>query len=136
MIQYLLIAPSYINVLNVYAFSNVHDVSWGTKGSDKVSMDLGAAGAGKGAKDGEVLIAVPTEEKDINDIYADEVRLLSQVCQVEIFVLAKKLSTLYTFTNPFPDLTSRSLCSPHQKSLPTFRQSRFRRTTIRDSEQM
>jgi hypothetical protein len=27
--------PSFINILNVYAFSNWHDVSWGTKGSDK-----------------------------------------------------------------------------------------------------
>jgi chitin synthase len=34
-IQYLLIAPSYINILMIYAFSNWHDVSWGTKGSDK-----------------------------------------------------------------------------------------------------
>ena len=25
-LQYLLLAPSYINVMNVYAFSNVHDV--------------------------------------------------------------------------------------------------------------
>lgn len=33
--QYLLMAPSYINVLNVYSFCNTHDVSWGTKGSDK-----------------------------------------------------------------------------------------------------
>src|SRR5438045_2226694 len=34
--QYLLIMSSYVNILNVYAFSNWHDVSWGTKGSDKV----------------------------------------------------------------------------------------------------
>jgi len=27
--------PSFVNILNVYAFSNWHDVSWGTKGSDK-----------------------------------------------------------------------------------------------------
>jgi len=32
---YLLIMSSYINVLMVYAFSNWHDVSWGTKGADK-----------------------------------------------------------------------------------------------------
>jgi chitin synthase len=34
-IQYLLLAPSFINILMIYAFSNWHDVSWGTKGSDK-----------------------------------------------------------------------------------------------------
>ncbi|KAG8983152.1 Chitin synthase, class 2, partial [Tulasnella sp. 427] len=33
--QYLLVAPSFTNILNVYAFCNLHDVSWGTKGSDK-----------------------------------------------------------------------------------------------------
>lgn len=33
--QYLLMATSYINILNVYAFCNWHDVSWGTKGADK-----------------------------------------------------------------------------------------------------
>lgn len=34
-LQYILIAPSFTNILNVYAFCNLHDVSWGTKGSDK-----------------------------------------------------------------------------------------------------
>lgn len=33
--QYLLIMSSYVNVLMIYAFSNWHDVSWGTKGADK-----------------------------------------------------------------------------------------------------
>ena len=33
--QYLVLMTSYINILMVYAFSNWHDVSWGTKGSDK-----------------------------------------------------------------------------------------------------
>ncbi|KZO91398.1 glycosyltransferase family 2 protein [Calocera viscosa TUFC12733] len=36
--QYMLIAPSFTNVLNVYAFCNLHDVSWGTKGSDKADV--------------------------------------------------------------------------------------------------
>lgn len=36
--QYLLLMSSYINILMVYAFSNWHDVSWGTKGSDKADV--------------------------------------------------------------------------------------------------
>jgi len=34
-IQYLFITISFTNVLSVYSFCNLHDVSWGTKGSDK-----------------------------------------------------------------------------------------------------
>lgn len=37
-LQYLALMPSFINVLMIYAFSNWHDVSWGTKGSDKVDV--------------------------------------------------------------------------------------------------
>ena len=52
--QYMLLAPSFTNVLNVYAFCNLHDVSWGTKGSDKAealpavssSKEKGDGGAG------------------------------------------------------------------------------------------
>lgn len=36
--QYTLVMSSYVNILNVYAFSNWHDVSWGTKGSDKADV--------------------------------------------------------------------------------------------------
>jgi chitin synthase len=35
---YMLIMPSYTNIINVYAFSNWHDVSWGTKGADKADV--------------------------------------------------------------------------------------------------
>ncbi|KAF2262752.1 chitin synthase G [Lojkania enalia] len=49
--QYLLIMSSYVNILNVYAFSNWHDVSWGTKGADKAdalpSAKTEKAGDGK-----------------------------------------------------------------------------------------
>jgi chitin synthase len=72
-IQYLLMAPSYIAVLNVYAFANVHDISWGTKGDNKVSTDLGVVEVKKDGKDGKatVEVNVPTEEKDINAAYED-----------------------------------------------------------------
>ncbi|CAG8520337.1 uncharacterized protein OCT59_021599 [Rhizophagus irregularis] len=33
--QYMLLVPFYVNVLNIYAFCNIHDVSWGTKGDPK-----------------------------------------------------------------------------------------------------
>lgn len=32
-LQYLLLSPAYINVLAVFAFCNIHDISWGTKGA-------------------------------------------------------------------------------------------------------
>ncbi|CAG8514246.1 17820_t:CDS:2 [Dentiscutata erythropus] len=31
LVQYLLLVPSYVNILIIYAFCNTHDVSWGTK---------------------------------------------------------------------------------------------------------
>jgi len=76
-VQYLLMAPSYIAVLNVYAFANVHDVSWGTKGDNKVSTDLGVVSVGKGANKNEVEVAVPTAETDINAAYEDAIHVLS-----------------------------------------------------------
>ncbi|KAJ3101255.1 Chitin synthase, class 2 [Phlyctochytrium planicorne] len=33
-LQYLFLLPSYVNILMVYAFCNLHDVSWGTKGDN------------------------------------------------------------------------------------------------------
>ncbi|KAM6493804.1 glycosyltransferase family 2 protein [Amanita muscaria] len=72
-IQYILLAPSYINVLNVYAFANVHDVSWGTKGDNKVNTDLGVVTTGGG---NEAEVQVPTEENDINAAYEDAIEVL------------------------------------------------------------
>ncbi|TFK48851.1 glycosyltransferase family 2 protein [Heliocybe sulcata] len=74
-LQYLLMAPSYINVLNVYAFANVHDVSWGTKGDNKIQTDLGVVQVGKNKN--EVEVVVPTAETDINAAYEDAIHMLS-----------------------------------------------------------
>ncbi|KAH6682756.1 chitin synthase 2 [Halenospora varia] len=48
-LQYLLLSPTYTNVINVYAFCNTHDVTWGTKGDDKAEK-LGTATVGKDGK--------------------------------------------------------------------------------------
>lgn len=42
-VQYLLLLPSYVNILLIYAFCNLHDVSWGTKGDNGANKDLGQA---------------------------------------------------------------------------------------------
>ncbi|KAG6826954.1 Chitin synthase 4 [Tricholoma furcatifolium] len=76
-IQYLLLAPSYINVLNVYAFSNVHDVSWGTKGDNKPQTDLGKVEVKPGTQKNEVEVAIPTTKQDINALYEDAIHVLS-----------------------------------------------------------
>lgn len=65
-LQYLLITPSYINVLNVYAFCNLHDISWGTKGDDKVLDDLGGARL-KNTKEVETFL--PTRQSLIDKAY-------------------------------------------------------------------
>ncbi|KAN0087810.1 hypothetical protein V8E55_006431 [Tylopilus felleus] len=76
-IPYLLMAPSYIAVFNVYGFANVYDVSWGTKGDNRISTDLGVVSLGKGANKNAVQVAIPVEEKDINAAYEDAATLLS-----------------------------------------------------------
>jgi chitin synthase len=72
-IQYYLMSPSFVSVFGVYSMCNVHDVSWGTKGSDKVSTDLGVVGG----KNGQVEINLPTEAKDIDEAYMDAVHVLA-----------------------------------------------------------
>ena len=56
-------------------FSNVHDVSWGMKGANKVSTDLRVVTTGKNKNEVEVM--VPTMENDINRAYEDTIHILS-----------------------------------------------------------
>ncbi|KAI6101914.1 glycosyltransferase family 2 protein [Pisolithus sp. B1] len=73
--QYLCAAPSYIAVLNIYAFANVYHASRGIKGDNKLPTDLGVVSVGKNKN--EVEVAVPTAEKDINAAYESAICVLS-----------------------------------------------------------
>jgi chitin synthase len=65
-IQYMLLLPSFINILMVYAFCNTHDVSWGTKGStDDASSKLGSITAKPGEN---IHVELPSKE-NINSHY-------------------------------------------------------------------
>jgi len=72
--QYLVLMPSFTNILNVYAFSNWHDVSWGTKGSDKAD-DLPSAKTEK-ADDGKntVIEEVDLAQADIDSQFEATVK--------------------------------------------------------------
>lgn len=75
--QSILLIPFYINILVVYAFCNIHDVSWGTKGDN--NHNGGGSGAqpvvlGAGVKD--VVIQVSEIKKNVGDTYDDVVMKL------------------------------------------------------------
>ncbi|CAG8720264.1 18422_t:CDS:2, partial [Acaulospora morrowiae] len=76
LIQYLFLVPFYVNVLTIYAFCNVHDVSWGTREAKP------ALGSGKVVQNDdssnqlEVEVEAPVEEKDINETFDEAVNVL------------------------------------------------------------
>ncbi|KLP08918.1 putative Chitin Synthase 1 (chs-1) [Fusarium fujikuroi] len=70
---YLLLMSTYINILMVYAFNNWHDVSWGTKGSDKAEA-LPSAHVTKGEKNEVVVEEVEKEQEDIDSQFEQTVR--------------------------------------------------------------
>ncbi|KAK4541466.1 hypothetical protein LTR36_007912 [Oleoguttula mirabilis] len=72
-IQYLLLTPTYINILNVYAFCNTHDITWGTKGDDTPEK-LPAANLKPG---GKVDVAIPADDADLNTQYETELLAFS-----------------------------------------------------------
>lgn len=76
--QYFALLPSYICTLQVYAFCNAHDVTWGTKGDNVLSTDLGAA---KGTNN-VVQLEMPSEQLDIDSGYDEALRNLRDRVEV------------------------------------------------------
>ncbi|RMZ88731.1 hypothetical protein DV736_g4044, partial [Chaetothyriales sp. CBS 134916] len=69
-LQYLILTPTYINVLNIYAFCNTHDITWGTKGDDKAEK-LSSVTVKPG---GKVEVQIPQDDGDLNEQYAAELK--------------------------------------------------------------
>ncbi|KAH9883769.1 glycosyltransferase family 2 protein [Xylariomycetidae sp. FL2044] len=76
--QYFVLLPSYICTLQVYAFCNTHDVTWGTKGDNVMKTDLGGA-VGHG---GKVELEMPSEQLDIDSGYDEALRNLRDRVEV------------------------------------------------------
>lgn len=92
-IQYLLMTPTYINILNVYAFCNTHDITWGTKGDDKAE----ALPSAKVKADGKVDVTIPTDDGDLNHQYNAELASISKKAPVEkrVFSASEKQEDYY-----------------------------------------
>lgn len=73
-VQYLLLTPTFVNVLNIYAFCNVHDISWGTKG-DSVAPDLGKVTT---TAAGMAETSLPSAQSDIDTLYDDALASLRE----------------------------------------------------------
>ncbi|CED84153.1 glycosyltransferase family 2 protein [Phaffia rhodozyma] len=71
--QYMLIAPSLTNVLNVYAFCNLHDVSWGTKGSDKDDTLPSISSTHEKGQSEPVVEDIEKDQADIDQAFKDTV---------------------------------------------------------------
>ena len=78
-VQYFALLPSYVCTLQVYAFCNAHDVTWGTKGDNVLRRDLGVA---KVSKDGTVEVEMPSEQLDIDSGYDEALRNLRDRVEV------------------------------------------------------
>ncbi|XXG95059.1 hypothetical protein Hte_001319 [Hypoxylon texense] len=76
--QYFTLLPSYICTLQIYAFCNTHDVTWGTKGDNVMKTDLGGA-VGKGST---VELEMPSEQLDIDSGYDEALRNLRDRVEV------------------------------------------------------
>lgn len=76
--QYILLSPSYINVLNIYAFCNVHDISWGTKGAS--AKPLGKINA---HEDGTFKMEILISNKEIQLNYDKYMNILAKTDDVD-----------------------------------------------------
>lgn len=86
--QYLLLSPSYINVLNIYSFCNIHDVSWGNRDTPQ-AKDLGAAKVAD--EEGQlVMTVVPGSEEELEETYMNTVEELKVPSPPEVQIKNKK----------------------------------------------
>ncbi|CAO1634037.1 unnamed protein product [Sympodiomycopsis kandeliae] len=78
-VQYLLLMPMFVIIINIYSMCNLHDVSWGTKGDNGGSLGSASSTSKKG-KDGQeiVEVKVPNNALDAEEMWRSIQSDLSQ----------------------------------------------------------
>ncbi|KAH9906712.1 glycosyltransferase family 2 protein [Xylariomycetidae sp. FL2044] len=92
--SYMVLMSTYINVLMVYAFNNWHDVSWGTKGSDKAEA-LPTAQVVKDEKGENAIEEVDKPQEDIDSQFEQTVKRALAPFKEEAEVEVKDLEDSY-----------------------------------------
>ncbi|KAL7752981.1 hypothetical protein RI367_001432 [Sorochytrium milnesiophthora] len=72
--QYMLLLPTYVNVLQIYAYCNISDVTWGTKGDNGAGAAAGGAKVTK-ADNGEemaMLFLPPSDPESLSSAYRSQ----------------------------------------------------------------
>lgn len=77
-LQYFLMLPAYTCLLQIYAFCNTHDVSWGTKGDTEVAKSLGTAFIETDEKGQQYIKTGVLEQQDIDSMYSEIVLKLKE----------------------------------------------------------
>ncbi|CDK28598.1 unnamed protein product [Kuraishia capsulata CBS 1993] len=96
MAPYLLLSPSYINVLSIFAFCNMHDFSWGTKGDTGDKNDLGVA---KQVGEEEIAVRIPTRPDEVDHFYLAGRELLQETRMASTKKRSEKEITDAKFAN-------------------------------------
>ncbi|KAJ1503044.1 Chitin synthase, class 2 [Coelomomyces lativittatus] len=77
-IQYMFLLPTYVNVLQIYAYCNISDVTWGTKGDNVPNTDAGVQV--KTGSDGQALadVELPSQHpQDVQLAYQSRIQALN-----------------------------------------------------------
>lgn len=78
-VQYFMLLPAYTCLLQIYAYCNTHDVTWGTKGDNMKASDLGKATIEKDEQGQEVIkLEIIGEQRDIDSMYSENLYKLKE----------------------------------------------------------
>jgi chitin synthase len=90
--QYFLLSPTYVNTINIYAFCNVHDVSWGTREAE-TKKSLGSTKIGTGNEDN---VDTEISAQDLDALYDAELEKFTTRAPEEVApVLSEKAKNDY-----------------------------------------
>ncbi|KAG7867647.1 hypothetical protein KL918_002244 [Ogataea parapolymorpha] len=78
-IQYFFLLPAYTCLLQIYAFCNTHDVTWGTKGENQPVSSLGSATIVTNEEGQEVIkLEIVGDQRDIDSMYTENLYQLKE----------------------------------------------------------